>query len=382
MPLYDGHFLDDLPVAGTLAPGDEIFVQQGGTSKRSTIGSLPIPPSVSPHNPTASVGLAVVNGVASTFMRSDAAPPLDVSQSFAFSNLGNMVISANGAASLPGLRLSGTWFSGGSFTTTKPHLLIEPPGTTSNFWSTSGTAIGVNAAAGFAGDLISLNVSTSSILWLGLTSQWSLAVGGRSFMSPSDGFYLFTGDATLANGNMRVAGGAVSLAIPFVGFKDALKSRHLPDRLEVCNDTGWTQIDFFTEQTVTNTAATAYKFSVTSTGTPAAGFGQATLFNLQSSTTVGRTAAHVEITWATATDATRKGSYAFFVWDTAAREALRLESNGSQAMISFFGGTPNSQQTITGLLASATTVADLQGVLQSLLAALATKYNLVVDGTT
>lgn len=70
--------------------------------------------------------------------------------------------SVNGAASTPAQTLSGTWFSGGSATTTKPQLLVQPTGTASTAWSTSGTGIGANAASGFAGNLIDLQVAASS----------------------------------------------------------------------------------------------------------------------------------------------------------------------------------------------------------------------------
>jgi hypothetical protein len=59
-------------------------------------------------------------------------------------------------ASTPSALYSGTWFTGGTSTTTKPHFLIEPTGTTSTGWSTSGTGFGVNSASGFAGNLLDL----------------------------------------------------------------------------------------------------------------------------------------------------------------------------------------------------------------------------------
>jgi len=70
-----------------------------------------------------------------------------------------LLFSANGAASAPAASLIGTWFTGGSATTTKPQLLIEPTGTTSTGWSTSGTGLGVNAVSGFAGNLLDLQVA-------------------------------------------------------------------------------------------------------------------------------------------------------------------------------------------------------------------------------
>jgi hypothetical protein len=57
------------------------------------------------------------------------------------------------------LDVTGTWFTGGTSTTTKPQVLIEPAGTTSTAWSTSGTGLGVNAASGFSGNLLDLQVN-------------------------------------------------------------------------------------------------------------------------------------------------------------------------------------------------------------------------------
>ena len=75
---------------------------------------------------------------------------------------GALINSANGAASAPVISLTGTTFTGGTATTTKPTLVVEPTGTTSTGWSTSGTLIGANAATGFAGRLLDLQVAGSS----------------------------------------------------------------------------------------------------------------------------------------------------------------------------------------------------------------------------
>lgn len=69
---------------------------------------------------------------------------------------GALVNSTNGAASTPALSLTGTPFTGGSATTTKPLALLETTGATSNNWSTSGTMLGLNAPSGFAGNVIDL----------------------------------------------------------------------------------------------------------------------------------------------------------------------------------------------------------------------------------
>ena len=75
---------------------------------------------------------------------------------------GRFVNSYTSLASSPAKAFTGSWFTGGSATTTKPHLLIEPAGTTSTAWSTSGTGLGVNAASGFAGKLIDVQLNGSS----------------------------------------------------------------------------------------------------------------------------------------------------------------------------------------------------------------------------
>ena len=60
----------------------------------------------------------------------------------------------NGAAGQPTALFSGTPYTAGTATSNKPAVLIEPTGTTSNAWSTSGTLLGVNAASGSTADLI------------------------------------------------------------------------------------------------------------------------------------------------------------------------------------------------------------------------------------
>jgi len=79
-------------------------------------------------------------------------------------------IMTNTIASNPALTLGGTGFSGGTATTTKPTLLIEPTGTTSTGWATSGTKLGVNAESGFTGLLMDLELNG--------TTQFSVSSGG------------------------------------------------------------------------------------------------------------------------------------------------------------------------------------------------------------
>jgi hypothetical protein len=124
---------------------------------------------------------------------------------------GRFINSYNATASNPAKVFTGTWFTGGTATTTKPHFLVEPTGTTSTAWSTSGTGLGVNAASGFAGNLLDLQVNG--------TSRFSVSPGA------GNGFVV-----TQANGTFGIdsnigawlrAGSAYQLSIDSagVGFK-------------------------------------------------------------------------------------------------------------------------------------------------------------------
>lgn len=102
---------------------------------------------------------------------------------------GAIVSSVNGAASTPALSGVGTIFTGGSATTTKPYWLIEPTGTTSTNWSTSGTLLGINAPSGFTGHLQSWQVNGVSYGHINTTGL----ILGATALTPN---YLFVGSAT------------------------------------------------------------------------------------------------------------------------------------------------------------------------------------------
>jgi hypothetical protein len=91
---------------------------------------------------------------------------------------GRFINSYNAAASAPAKAFTGTWFTGGTATTTKPQVLIEPSGATSTAWSTSGTGLGVNAASGFAGNLLDLQVNGTSQLSFTSAGQINLLAAG------------------------------------------------------------------------------------------------------------------------------------------------------------------------------------------------------------
>jgi hypothetical protein len=108
---------------------------------------------------------------------------------------GRFISSLNGAASAPPGTFTGTWFTGGTATTTKPQVLIEPTGTTSTAWSTSGTGLGVNAASGFAGNLLDLQVNGTSRLSTTSAGLTVSTTGFRTQLSGGNGYEAYWGAA-------------------------------------------------------------------------------------------------------------------------------------------------------------------------------------------
>ncbi len=80
-------------------------------------------------------------------------------------------------------------------------------------------------------------------------------------------------------------------------------------------------------------------------GTPAGGTGHQLHFVGKTSTTANRDQLTMSAEWVVATEASQTTRVKFSVFDTAAREALRLEASGSAAMIGFLGAAAVTSQT-------------------------------------
>ena len=115
---------------------------------------------------------------------------------------GAIATSSAGAASLPPFAMSGTWYSGGTATTTKPQLLIEQSTAVSTGWSTSGTGLGVNAAAAFVGNLLDLQLN--GVSKFSVTSAGSLVASGSGLTN----VILRLIDAAAGSASSTGAGGA------------------------------------------------------------------------------------------------------------------------------------------------------------------------------
>lgn len=101
-----------------------------------------------------------------------------------------------------------------------------------------------------------------------------------------------------------------------------------------------TRLDINHPSAVTNTVENVVTIRHASSGTPAAGFGAATRFGLQSSTTANQDAGLVEVLWYEATHDSRKADLVLSAYDTAKREGLRIRGAGSAPAIGFLGATP------------------------------------------
>lgn len=80
-------------------------------------------------------------------------------------------------------------------------------------------------------------------------------------------------------------------------------------------------------------------------GTPAAGTGQQLRFTGMSSTTNNRDQLTLSTEWVVATEASQTTLAKFSIYDTAAREAMRMQASGSAAMIGFLGAAAVVRQT-------------------------------------
>lgn len=96
---------------------------------------------------------------------------------------GALVNSTNGASGAPSLHMTGSIFTGGSSTTTKPLFLLEPAGATSTAWATTGTALGINLASGSTADILHGQLNGASRIKV--TSTGALTVGNTAVNSAS-----------------------------------------------------------------------------------------------------------------------------------------------------------------------------------------------------
>jgi hypothetical protein len=178
-----------------------------------------------------------------------------------------------------------------------------------------------------------------------------LAVGTGSLSSYSALFY-GTDPGSVAAGRVALGGGVIRSAGAIIagGSVDA-NGR------------------FFGLTTSSNTATQPDGFVVShrTTNTPAAAFGITFRMQAESTTTDDRNQFVVQSEWVDATDATRKSRAGFYVYDTAAREAVRMQASGSAALIGFLGAAAVARQSVGAAAIDAATTQTLANNLRTAL---------------
>lgn len=147
-----------------------------------------------------------------------------------------LTLSVNGALSAPGLIGNGTWITGGTATTTKPYWLIEPTGTTSTGWSTSGTGLGINAASGFVGNLFDAQLAGVSKFKVTSVGQGTLAGLDVRFQTGGNGnVSIYNGSS--ANKAQLTISGPVLASDGIVAFRDGTDINSSSTDLQLGRDT-------------------------------------------------------------------------------------------------------------------------------------------------
>lgn len=171
--------LTDLTAASTLGTSDLFYVVQSSTSKKATGTQIQDAP-------------------------------------WAFSGLGATTISANGASLTPAARLTGSIFTGGGTTNTKPQFLIEPVGATSANWNNAGALYGGNGPSGFTGYLLDLQLNGASRVSVDSTGRMTIAA--TMVVGPSNSYTWNNANAAILTSPNVVAGtlqlGAANAASP------------------------------------------------------------------------------------------------------------------------------------------------------------------------
>lgn len=161
--------------AATVATASTVPVVQGGVNKKVTMTGAGAAMIEAANAAAQQVLLGIIGGGAIglggftlTVPATGTAALLGVAQTFTAAN----IFSANGAASTPALSLTGSVFTGGSGTTTKPLFLIETAGASAvTSWNTNGTFFGANAASGSTADFVRFAVNGTGAFKIGYNGK-------------------------------------------------------------------------------------------------------------------------------------------------------------------------------------------------------------------
>lgn len=176
---------------------------------------------------------------------------------------GRMTNTFNSLASAPAKSWTGTWFTGGTATTTKPHLLLEPTGTTSTNWSTAGTGLGINAAAAFTGNLADFQINGSRLASLSSTGSFRV-LGGLGYLTGAGGTVTQTVSRTSSVSINKLCGNitlfAASGSSTWLSFSVNNTTVTTGDTVIVCQASGSNKYGIF----VTNVANNIFEITFSS----------------------------------------------------------------------------------------------------------------------
>jgi hypothetical protein len=155
-----------------LGVGGDIDLDDGGTYTTTLQTITPTAArTISFPDATGTVGL--VGGSSGNLVVNQSGAYAGVANSSVDNATGNITLGSRfistvaSASSAPAAYISGTWFAGAA-ATALPALYVSPAGTSAGTsWSASGTGFGVNAASGFAGNLLDLQING--------TSEWNFS---------------------------------------------------------------------------------------------------------------------------------------------------------------------------------------------------------------
>jgi hypothetical protein len=198
--------------SGVTAVGGDLTLSDGGTYT-TTLQTITPTAARTISFPDATGTVALVGGSSGQLVYNNAGAQAGAPGSVVGAT-GDITLGLNGAASTPPLELTGTWFTGGTSTTTKPQVLIEPTGATSTAWSTSGTGLGVNAASGFAGNLLDLQVNGTSKGKITATGKLLLGTAGITSIANASG----SNEIVWGDGNIYPASAAITLGTASVAW--------------------------------------------------------------------------------------------------------------------------------------------------------------------
>lgn len=231
------------------------------------------------------------------------------------------------------LRGSNRLLSGAAFTAVANTFTAAPQTITIDAAGHIGLAIG--AASGQTADVIRLTEFGTGTVLFAVVANGGAYFANNCFLQNSRA--LSWNSTATFNGGCNLAGASDNTITATVsGFYISHNS----------NSFNPLDIRPFGSSSGTSTVYDAIVIHPQSAGTPGTGFGSQIKFQAQSSTTNARNQGLVTSTWASATDASRKGQVSLWAYDaTAAREGLRVETDGSNALIGFLGTAAVAQQT-------------------------------------